>query len=151
MCNSIDVWFSNKGFKGLVKAKWNSYKVHGVGIRLFKEKLKMLKNDLKFCYKEVFGHLETTKKEILKEIEALDIEDENSGLANNDKLKWLALVSNLRLTDYKIESLLHQKARSNWLRHGDFNSKYNYSIIRWRRLRNEVKEVEVGGHWVEEP
>jgi len=103
----------------------------------------MLKNDLKVWNKEVFGLLETTKKEILKEIEALDIEDENSGLANNDKLKRLALVSNLRLTDYKIESLLHQKVRSNWLRHGDSNSKYYYSIIKWRRLRNEIKKVEV--------
>jgi len=39
----------------------------------------------------------------------------------------------------------------NWLKHGDFNSKFVHSAIRWRRLKNEVKGVEVDSQWCEEP
>jgi len=31
------------------------------------------------------------------------------------------------------------------------NSRFYHSAIRWRRLKNEVKGVEVGGQWCEEP
>jgi len=55
------------------------------------------------------------------------------------------------MTDYKIKSLLHQKKKSNWLRLEDSNSKFFHSIIRWRRVRNEVKGVEVKGSWMKEP
>lgn len=134
-----------------MKDKWNSYKVQGDGIRIFKDKLKLLKVDLKVWNKEVFGHLETTKKELLKEIEDLDNEDENSGLEENSWLKWSDRVSKLRLTNKKLDFLLRQKARSNWLKHGDSNSKYYHSLIRWRRLRNEVKGVDIRGHWKEDP
>jgi len=47
--------------------------------------------------------------------------------------------------------MVRQKARSKWLVHGDANSKYYHSVIRWRRLRNEVKGVNVGDQWCEEP
>jgi len=50
-----------------------------------------------------------------------------------------------------MESLLSQKARTNWLKNGDSCTRFYHSSLRWRRLRNEVKGVEVGGQWCEEP
>jgi len=32
-----------------------------------------------------------------------------------------------------------------------FNTKFFHSTLRWRRLKNEIKGVEVGGQWCEEP
>jgi len=50
-----------------------------------------------------------------------------------------------------MESLLSQKARTNWLKNGDSCTRFYHSSLRWRSLRNEVKGVEVGGQWCEEP
>jgi len=63
----------------------------------------------------------------------------------------MELMSQLKEIENKIDSLLCQKARSNWLKHGDSNSKFYHSSIKWRRIRNEVKWVEVGGQWCEDP
>jgi len=43
------------------------------------------------------------------------------------------------------------KARASWFKNGDSCTKFYHSSLRWRRLRNEVKGVEVGGQWCEEP
>jgi len=92
----------------------------------------------------VFGHVETERKFFLKEIEVLDAIDETDNLEEYDRLKRLDLIGQLREANKKIESIFRQKARTNWLVHGDANSKYYHSVIRWRRLRNEVKGVYVG-------
>ena len=86
----------------------------------------------------------------MKDIEALDNQDDNSELEGSSRLKRMDLVTQLWMTSNKIDSLLRQKARSNWLKYGDSNPKYCHSIIRWRRLRNEVKGVVIGGQWIGE-
>jgi len=60
-------------------------------------------------------------------------------------------VSKLKETDQKLESLICQKARASWFKNGDSCSKFFHSTLRWRRLKNEIKGVEVGGQWCEEP
>ncbi|KAK7334866.1 hypothetical protein VNO80_26632 [Phaseolus coccineus] len=52
---------------------------------------------------------------------------------------------------YGTNSESRQKARANWFKSGDTNSKFFHSVIRWRRLKNEVKGVEVDNQWCEEP
>jgi len=46
---------------------------------------------------------------------------------------------------------MRQKSRVSWLKNGDSCTKFFYSSLKWRRSRNEVKGVEVGGLWCEEP
>jgi len=60
------------------------------------------------------------------------------------------LLCQLRVIDKKLESLSRKKARANWFKHGDLNAKYYDFVIRWRRLRNAVKGVEVGNVWCED-
>ena len=120
-------------------------------IRRFKEKLTLLKADLKIWNKEVFGHLETSKSRILKDIVDLDNKDDDNMLEDMTRLERLNLMRQLRVIDNKLESLYRQKARVNWMKNSDSNSKYYHLIIRWRRLRNGIKGVEVGGIWTEEP
>lgn len=57
------------------------------------------------------------------------------------------LVSLLSVMNKKIESLICYKARENWSKHDDSCSRFFHFMLRWRRLRNEVKGVEVGGQW----
>jgi len=148
---SIDAWMMEPTFKEMVRSKWCSYAVRGDNITKFRDKLKSLKADLKVWNREVFGHMETEKKRILKEIEDLDVLDDADRLEDHDRMKRLDLIGQVRLVNKKIESLARQKARSKWFVHWDANSKYYHSVIRWRRLRNEVKGVQVGDQWCEEP
>ena len=69
----------------------------------------------------------------------------------NEKLRRMELVSQQRLVEKKLESLYRQNAMSNWFMYGDSNSKFYHSTTRWRRIKNEVKGVELNGQWCEEP
>ena len=99
----------------------------------------------------MFGCMQTNQKRILKEVEDLDIKDDRDALEESGRLRRMELLSNLREVDNKLDSLSRQKAKANWCKFGDMNSKYYHTAIRWRRLKNEVKGVEVGGQWCEEP
>ena len=66
-------------------------------------------------------------------------------------MKRIELVGQLKEVDNKLESLMRQKTRVSWLKNGDSCTKLFYSSLRWRRSRNEVKGVEIGGLWCEEP
>jgi len=148
---TIDAWFMERGFMDMVKDRWASYPDKGNAFMAFKEKLKCLKGDLKIWNRDVFGILESTKKNILEEIEMLDCQACSGTLDDGQNVQRLGLVSRLKETDRRIESLLSQKARTNWLKNGDYCTKFYHSSLRWRRLRNGVKGVEVGGQWCEEP
>ena len=149
--HSIDAWFMEPGFKVFVKEKWGSYNGQGSNISSLKEKLKSLKADLKVWNKNVFGCLQTNQKQILKDIEILDVKDDNDDLEESDRIRRMELLSQLRMIDNKLDSLARQKARTNWCKFGDMNSKFYHTAIRWRRLKNEVKGVQVGGQWCEKP
>jgi len=71
----------------MVQDKWRSYSVQGYGLMKIKEKLKLLKSDLKSWNKDVFGNLDTTKWRILQDLEALDCQDCSGGLVENNRLK----------------------------------------------------------------
>ena len=43
----LDIWQEDKEFGSFVKSKWESYLVQGDKFQVLKEKLKMLKSDLK--------------------------------------------------------------------------------------------------------
>jgi len=147
---TIDAWFLERGFNEMIKEKWLSYPKKGNAIVNMKEKLKSL-GDLKIWNKEVFGNVYTRKKEIFQEIEEWDCMDCLNDLNEGDRLKRAALVSRLKENDKKIESLTCQKVRARWFKYGDSCTRFYHSSLIWRRLGNEVKGVEVGGQWCEEP
>ena len=51
---------------------------------------------------------------------------------------------------FKQEAIVQQKARKNWLKQGDLNTKFFHSSVKWRRMRNGINGVEVNGQWCEE-
>jgi len=142
---TIDAWHMERGFSEMVKEKWQSYSVHGDVITNLKDKLKLLKGELKIWNKEV-----TTKESILREIESLDSQDLNGGSGDRGRMERMELLNRLREVDRKIDSLLCQKTRVSWFTYGDSCTKFYHSSLRLRRRRNEVKGVEVGDQWCEE-
>jgi len=84
---TIDAWILERGFIRMVKNNWQSYSAHGNELIKLKEKLKLLKFDLKAWNKEVFGNLDTAKRKILQKIEVLDYLDCEGGLVEFDRWK----------------------------------------------------------------
>ena len=91
----------------------------GNALTVLKEKMKRLKGDLKVWNKVEFGNIENIKKFILHEIEVLDCQDCNGALMESERLHRIGLVSKLKETNMKLESLLCQKARASWFKSGD--------------------------------
>jgi len=120
-------------------------------IKGLKEKFKLLKADLKIWNRDVFGNLNSKKKSILQEIKSFECQDSNGLATGSERQDKTDLVRRLWEIDSRLESLLRQKARTNWYKYGDSCSRFFHSSLRWRRLRNEVKGVEVGRFWCEEP
>jgi len=81
----------------------------------------------------------------MKEIEVLDNQDDGIEFGDQARTKRLDLLGQLNVINKKCESLHRQKARTNWFAHGDANTRFYHTAIRWRRLKNEVKGVNVGG------
>jgi len=114
-----------------------------------KEKLKRLKKDLKNWNKEVFNS--STKQELLAEIEELDRYDDEGNLQDDMRVKRVDLLSQLSYLEEKELSMLKQKARMEWLRSGDTNSKFYHSRLRWRRAKCEIVGLRTDGVWCEDP
>ncbi|XP_068486497.1 uncharacterized protein [Phaseolus vulgaris] len=72
---TIDAWLLEPGFKDLVKDKWNNYEVQGNRMSKLKDKLKLLKGDIKEWNRSIFGNIEESKRIIMMEIEKLDVKD----------------------------------------------------------------------------
>jgi len=149
----LDIWQDDREFGNFVKSKWGSYLVQGNEILVLKEKLKMLKSDLKGWNRDVFGHTDKLKFEILRKIQELDSRDDEGGLDENKIIERRELLSQLQDINERNESLLQQKSRALWIKQGDLNSKFFHASIKWRRMRNEIKEVKcnLSGNWEEEP
>ncbi|XP_068503760.1 uncharacterized protein [Phaseolus vulgaris] len=149
----LDIWQEDKEFENFIKSKWESYVVQGNEIIVLKEKLKMLKSDLKGWNKDVFGHIDKIKIDILRNIQELDMRDDVDGLDENKIRERRELLSQLKEINERNESLLQQKSRALWIKQGDSNSKFFHASIKWRTLRNEIKgaHCNLSGIWVEEP
>ena len=92
---TFDVWLKEPGFTAMIKGKWELYQVEGNSISVLKEKLKLLKADLKVWSRSVFGCVESDKRRIEMEIENLDGEDNIYALEDEGRLRRLELFSQL--------------------------------------------------------
>lgn len=106
------LWQEDKEFDNFVKSKWESYLVQGNAIVVLKEKLKMLKSDLKGWNKDVFGYTDKIKLDILRKIQELYIRDDVNAMDENKIKEIRELLSQLQDINVRNESLLQQKSRA---------------------------------------
>lgn len=65
-------WLEHKDFKAFVEACWGNFHVQGWKTHVFKEKLKLLKGELRKWNKEVFGDADLSIEKIVEEMNILD-------------------------------------------------------------------------------
>ncbi|KAL8508456.1 hypothetical protein ACS0TY_018907 [Phlomoides rotata] len=92
-------WLSHEGLGTFVAEKWRSYNINGWGGFVLKEKLKMLKEDLKDWNQKTFGILEASIEKKTHGILILDTIDDTLGLESEE-----TLASDLILSDQIWES-----------------------------------------------
>lgn len=141
-------WIQHPTFSEFVAEKWNWFNVQGWGGFRVKEKLKLLKCELKNWRVEVFGCLDAKIEEKKEQIEKLDLWDNVFGLEEVEKRR--ELMADLMQECSWREAQLFQKARIKWIKEGDANSCLFHNWINANNRRNGINGLWVGNSWVEE-
>ncbi|XP_058780621.1 uncharacterized protein LOC131654295 [Vicia villosa] len=147
-----NAWFEDTLFLPFVEEEWRKLRVEGRGDFILKEKLRMLKEKLRWWNREVFGRIDMVIEEGKKGLNETDRlltackEGEVGGLVDvrseATKIMWL----NMRLK----ENILLQKSRVKWDKEGDLNSRYFHNIMKARRRRNFIGSVTTEGGVLDE-
>ncbi|KAL8508386.1 hypothetical protein ACS0TY_018846 [Phlomoides rotata] len=145
----MNTWIDHPQFKEFFHAKWQSYHIEGWAAYRLKEKLKLLKKDLRGWNIEIFGNIDFNINSKKEEIEILDRIDDTMGLEAAEIIKRNKNVAELiRLGQWK-EELLPQRAKARWLRDGDVNSKYFHGWINRNRKANAIEGLVLNDRWTE--
>ncbi|KAI5405622.1 hypothetical protein KIW84_052410 [Lathyrus oleraceus] len=134
-------WCEHEDFIPLVSDTWINTRRRGKASFILKEKLLAVKSKLKSWNKEVFGLLDLYVEKAVGALNSLDLvvadlaEDGIvDSVRSNREMATKEVWNSLLLR----ENFLHQKARCNWIRLGDSNSKFFHSVMKGRFRRNNI-------------
>lgn len=145
----INSWTTHPNFIHFINIKWNEYRVEGwAGFRL-KEKLKLMKADLREWNKSVFGIIEKQIESTRLDVEALDKVDDTFGLETEEIIRRNKCTAELTRAMIWWDSFMSQKARIKWLNEGDVNSSFFHSWINKRAKQRGIEAVLVDNRWLE--
>ena len=122
-----------------MKGWWQNLQFHGSYSFILSAKLKSLKGILKIWNKDVFGKVETNKKDALRRVSYWDdlekerdpnLEEAEGRVNARDDFKRWALAE---------EISWRQKSRETWLKEGDRNTGFFHRTANAHRRRNYVK------------
>lgn len=137
-----DCWLEHKDFRNFVVECWNGFHVNGWKMYTFKEKLKLLKEKLRWWNKEVFGYVDLSIEKTVAEMNELDELACNTSqvIPSNRKALSTQFWKQIHLK----ESLIKQKSRAKWIAEGDANTKYFHACLKARRRRNQMTAIKIG-------
>jgi hypothetical protein len=118
---------------------------------ILKEKLKGLKVHLRGWNHETYGELDTKIAKIVKDINLLDIQSEESGISDVEVVARKNLFAQMWHLKIGKESILAQRLRMEWLKDGDTNSRYFHACINSRGNKNFIRALRMGDDWIETP
>ncbi|XP_058784197.1 uncharacterized protein LOC131658967 [Vicia villosa] len=132
-------WFNHNHFFDFVKKEWDDIKFQGRGDYVLKEKLRLIKERLRWWEKNIFGKIDLEIEENVKELNKWDDRErwEEEIHLNNVKASkniWF----NLKLK----ENMLIQKSRMRWLNNGDENTRFFHNTVKERRRLNRICMVD---------
>ncbi|KAL6520276.1 hypothetical protein OROMI_032456 [Orobanche minor] len=116
---------------------------------IIKEKLKMLKKELKVWNATSFGNLDENIERRKKELKELDDLDEDRGLIDAEIIRRNEVKAPLIRETKNRAILLSQKARYKWLKEGDANSSYFHKVINGKRKATEISGIKIDEVWTD--
>lgn len=133
----LKCWKEVDGYNRMVKELWESLNFEGWGRYVLKEKLKALKKGLREWHKNHYQNFGERINEVKSEIKRLELKGKELDLS-------ATIIESLRDCNTKLyqrsslhNNILHQRAKQNWIKEGDTNSKLFHGYINHRR-RNEA-------------
>ncbi|XP_026416967.1 uncharacterized protein LOC113312428 [Papaver somniferum] len=135
------MWLTHPSFLQVVIDSWNE-DIIGNPIFIFMNKLKRLKNILKTWNWEIFGNVQENLKKVedkvMEETIKSDVDPANISLLNN----LVTARGNYEMAANNYNTFLRDKARLNWIKDGDMNSKFFHTSIKMRQSQNTISELE---------
>ncbi|XP_058733453.1 uncharacterized protein LOC131605072 [Vicia villosa] len=137
-------WFDHKDFFSFVEESWKKLNVTGKQAHVLKEKFKALRDILRTWNREKFGWVDLKVEEASRIMNSDDLIPINDDVINNNwrfdsrKTPTYELWKQLHLK----ENLLRQNFRQNWIREGDQNTKYFHTVIKDRRIHNNIVSLQ---------
>ncbi|KAL9237238.1 hypothetical protein vseg_011814 [Gypsophila vaccaria] len=135
------MWGASDKFLPLLKQHWNA-KTEGTHMFKLVKNLKMLKPVLKQLNRDSFSDIEVSTEALENQVkmlqEELGSDPTNVAIMEEEH----RCVQELALKMEARASFLAQKSKQNWFKEGDTNSAYFHGIIKGRRTRNKVIEIE---------
>ncbi|XP_058757340.1 uncharacterized protein LOC131630577 [Vicia villosa] len=145
-------WFEHGDFLKFVKTEWNSHNEDGTSAFVLKEKLKRLRERLRWWNRNVFGWVDMKFDEDVEEINVLEDDDivVTTQLSKEMEERSRKLQESIwRNLNHK-ESILKQKSRMKWVKEGYNNSKYFHSVVKARTRRNSIVSIRTEQGVIEE-
>jgi len=112
-------------------------------------KLKMIKESLKVWHQQHSKNIEGRILEVKNRMSSLDIKGEEAELVEEETRELHDLSINLHSLSRVHTSMSWQKARMNWIKEGDADSKFFHNIMSSRQRRNTIHMIQVDGIHVE--
>ena len=135
------MWLKYEGFKDILKGWWQNLQFYGSFSFIISAKLKALKGILKVWNRDVFGKVETNKKDALRRISFWDDREKVRSLDSEeaeDRVKARAEFKSWALMD---EISWRQKSRETWLKEGDRNTGFFHRMANAHRRRNCLNNI----------
>ncbi|KAI0488429.1 hypothetical protein KFK09_028260 [Dendrobium nobile] len=139
-----DVWASNKASMAVVEKVWRrNYK--GNASKILNSKMKNSLKALYFWSKAKLKNLISQQKELIIQIEELQLKEANDGFLSDDECwKLKSKVEELNSTLARLNTWWRQRAKVKWLTEGDRNSNFFQAYASARIHSNFIAKIKDG-------
>ncbi|XP_075083268.1 uncharacterized protein LOC142167018 [Nicotiana tabacum] len=132
-----NVWAQHPLFLAKVKEVWDA-QIDGCRMYQVVQKLKQLKRKLKELNKQQFSNIVKQAHTLLQ------LDPLNAQLQEDEKIKF----QTFKQSSYLAEMFLQQKSKATWIKLGDDNTKYFFSVIKHRKLQQAITQMkDQYGNW----
>ncbi|CAJ2641817.1 unnamed protein product [Trifolium pratense] len=145
----LKCWKDVPGYHSFVREKWNSLQVDGWGGYVLKEKLKLIKAELKEWHRAHTQNLPSRIETLKARLSVLDEKGEEEALSEEELVEFQGVSLDIHSLSRLHASISWQQSRSLWLKDGDANSKYFHSVLASRHRRNAMSVIQVDGVTIE--
>ena len=142
-----NMWLEERGFMDQMKRWWGSLTFTGSFSFVLDAKLRALKGLLKTWNKEVFGVIETKKREALSQVVYWDAVENHSTLSLEDCEARKEAKEAYKTWVLREEISWRQRSRELWLKEGDNNTKFFHRMANAHSRRNWLSRLKVDDCW----